>query len=172
MPAPKNDSLTQEELRQVLNYDAASGMFTARMCTPNRPVGALAGGVNKSTGYYKVSVYGRQYFAHRLAWLYVHGEWPEADIDHINRDKLDNRISNLREVDRSTNLQNRDLPPKKSGFVGVTKNKHYDRWAATITTEGRKRHLGMYSSPEDAHAAYTAARKTMHKGYVEPGVHG
>lgn len=103
-------------LRALLDYDANTGQFTRKIEQRKKPIGSTPGGLSKY-GYWQISVLGRTYTAQRLAWYYVYGDWPSEDIDHINRNKLDNRIANLRKLSRSDNLRNRD------GWVWRTRKK-------------------------------------------------
>jgi HNH endonuclease len=96
MVAAKQTKLTAERLRERLHYDAETGVFTRRVGSSNARAGDVAGSVH-STGYVRISIDGGKYTAHCLAWFYVHGVWPSDQIDHINRNRSDNRIANLRE---------------------------------------------------------------------------
>jgi hypothetical protein len=99
-------TLTQEMLRKVIHYDPATGQFTwLKIGNTNGFAGKVAGSLDQQ-GYRRISVYSRFYKAHRLAWLYIHGVWPEPEIDHINRIRDDNRIENLRVADRLLNMRN------------------------------------------------------------------
>lgn len=104
--------LTSESLKLALNYDSKTGLFT------NVENGKLCGCDSNSHGYISIGVYGKRHLAHRLAWLYVYGEFPKNQIDHINRVKTDNRIENLRDVTSAENLKNREntkiYPTKKA----------------------------------------------------------
>ena len=153
-------------VRELLNYSEATGQFTWRANRRRVDAGDVAGTLHIN-GYVYVTVDYRRYRAHRLAWLYVYGSWPTKDLDHINRDKKDNRISNLREVSKSENQQNRPLNSNnKSGFMGVSWNKKNRCWQAHIRTNGKSRNLGSYKTPAEAGAAYLAAKR-LQSPFVE-----
>lgn len=148
-------------LRQTFVYDAATGLFYRVGRYPIRPSGRT-----DPQGYVVIKIKGRVYFAHRLAWLYIYGEWPSEIIDHINRERDDNRICNLRDVSSSQNNLNRTLAPKgrgASGRKGVTVLKRKDgtiRYQAVICRGGDVVYLGLFDDIEAASAAYeTAAAK-------------
>jgi len=113
-------------------------------------------------------VNGKLYRAHRLVWLYFYGEWPKADIDHINRVKDDNRLENLRDVSRSQNKQNQGASIRnKVGIKGVypyrNNGKQTGKWAAAICHRGKGHFLGAYSTIEEAQAAYASAASVLHE---------
>ena len=148
--------ITAEELREQLDYDPETGVFTRRVTMSNRiKIGDVAGSLSDE-GYLKFRVNNKRYFAHRLAWLYVHGVWPCAQIDHINGDRDDNRIANLREA---TCVENSRNSKKRRGgrcrLKGVYIQKH--RFGAQIRVQGKNIYLGYYDTEEEAHAAYVAA---------------
>jgi hypothetical protein len=157
--------LIAERLRELLDYDAQTGVFTWKVRTSIRTaVGMRAGGVG-GPGYWMISVDSKRYYGHRLAWLYVFGEWPkDGEIDHINGDRIDNRISNLREVSRSKNNENKrePLPNNKSGYLGVFRKR--SRWTSRIRVNGKTHSLGGFDTPEAAHAAYLSAKRILHEG--------
>ncbi len=157
VPRPE---LTAEYLRSVLHYDQETGIFTRKVSTSNSvKVGDVAGCPN-GDGYLLIMVQSRLYKAHRLAWLYVSGEWPEDQIDHINRNRSDNRITNLREVSHKQNQQNRSKPSNStSGHPGVSWYKRYYKWVARITHNYKLIHLGYFTDREEAIAARKAAEK-------------
>ena len=153
---------TPERLREVLTYDAETGDFFWLVATAQRVrVGDVAGGIHPS-GYRQIVVDGRLYMAHRLAWFYIYGAWPTNQIDHINGDRADNRLANLREATNAENSQNQRHPSanNQSGFLGVSKDR--SRWKARIMVGGRHRHLGYFDSPEEAHTRYLEAKATLH----------
>jgi hypothetical protein len=150
--------LTAERLREVLNYDPATGVFTWLVRTARcRRIGEVAGcGKN---GYHQIGIDRRRYRAHRLAWLYMTGEWPAQEIDHINGDPSDNRITNLRPATSSQNKTNsRRRSDNNSGYKGVSFDRSRQKWQARISVAGRSaRRLGRFDCPVAAHAAYVAA---------------
>lgn len=161
--------MNAEELRNILNYNPLTGVFTWSIRRKGgRGIGKEAG-ARMSHGYRSIGIDGRDYTAHRLAWLYVHGEWPAAYIDHINGDRADNRISNLRDVSQSVNMQNVYAPKSnnKSGFRGVSWHKQRSKFAARIKVDGKYRSLGLFESPEKAAAAYIAAKRELHEGCTQ-----
>ena len=107
MKSLKDIELNQETLKEVLNYDENTGIFT------NCKTGKIMGIGGNSHGYIALSIFGKRYLAHRIAWLYVYGEFPKNQIDHINHDKVDNRIENLRDITARENLKSR-MPFKRS----------------------------------------------------------
>lgn len=145
--------LTQEELKKQLSYDPVTGEFT-RFST-----GKKTGSPNKR-GYLYIQLNGKHYRAHRLAWLYIYGEWPKDQIDHINHVIDDNRIENLRAVSRIENQRNRKRNKNNtSGYHGVHWCAAANKWAARIKTNGKVRHLGVFENKDDAIAIRKQAEK-------------
>jgi hypothetical protein len=156
--------LQAADLRQLLEYDQNTGHFTSLVGRGPIRVGQRVGCVNRA-GYLQIQIAGTIYYGHRLAWLYVHGEWPAEMIDHINGSRSDNRISNLRDVSSQLNVQNVKSARRdnKSGFLGVSL--HSDgRWQARIKMRGQYKSLGLFASPEAASEVYLAAKRAEHKG--------
>ena len=155
--------LTQARLKELLSYDPATGVFVWIKARARQVlVGSVAGTVGER-GYRRIIIKGKNYRAHRLAWLYVYGEWPDSELDHINRDKLDNRISNLRIVTRSENLQNTDIRKNNtSGTKGVWLNKIRQKWVASVTINNKYKHLGHFDTIEEAIAVRRAAEKEFY----------
>lgn len=140
-------------VRKVLRYESETGMFYHRSGGNGVSAGSVAGSLHNK-GYIRIGVGGKQYFAHRLAWLYFYGEWPSSHIDHINQDKTDNRIANLRLATDSQNQAN-IFGRSSSGAKGVCAEG--SRWKAQIMRGGKKLHLGTFDTPEEAHKAYCQA---------------
>lgn len=169
-------TLTYQEARELLSYDPESGKLVWRVNrTGTAKAGDEVGGPHlyKGKAYRTFKVKGQYHFAHRVAYLLVTGVFPEDEIDHENGNGMDNRWSNLRVVDRNTNMKNlRMYSTNTSGVQGVYWNKSLNRWHARIHHEGKRVHLGFYTNVEDAVAARTAAEVTygFHKnhGSVRP----
>jgi HNH endonuclease/AP2 domain len=153
--------LSLERLKQRVSYNPETGVLVWRetlsgMCREGWPAGRL--GTGKAAGYVRVTIDNREYKAHRLVWLYMTGEWPSKQIDHINGNPSDNRWCNLRLATQSQNKANsRVYKSNKSGFKGVSWNKSSKRWNATIQVNKRQIHLGRYHDINDAVAAYRKA---------------
>lgn len=151
--------LTQKRLQEVLSYDPETGSFAWR--NPKRNA-AWHVGYRQSHGYLMVCIdYGR-FLLHRLAWLYMTGEWPTKHIDHINGNRTDNRFKNLRDVTCAENAQNKKSAHRdsKTGLLGVTPCN--GRFRATIFSKGKHVSLGVHDTPDLAQAAYLSAKKNLH----------
>jgi hypothetical protein len=160
----QKDELTQEQLKELLHYDASTGVFRWRhFRRPSIKAGDVAGN-RQAKGYVQIMINQKNYLAHRLAWLYMTGAWPKDQIDHINHDKSDNSWINLREANDSENQQNKPAERSigSSGLLGVTWSKASRKWAAQIKINGRRIHLGLHASAEEAHQAYVAAKRELH----------
>ena len=135
--------LTQKELKKHLHYNPGTGIFTRLACSANNvKAGDIAGCLHN--GYIEIRVNKKRYLAHRLAWFYVHGEWPEQ-IDHINHIRDDNRLFNLRDA---TNLENGKNQSKKitntSGVTGVYWAKRNKKWIASVSINNKTKYLGSH----------------------------
>jgi len=150
----KKNYITQEEIKKILDYDKDTGLFTWKVSKAKRiKVGDIAGCVNGSN-YIVMRINGKMYFAHRLAWLYVYGKFPDKNIDHINCIKTDNRISNLRNVTNSVNMQNQK---QVKGY-----SKSGSKYRAVITLNRIAYQLGSYDTEDLAREAYLKAKKELH----------
>lgn len=162
--------LSAARLREVIHYDPDTGVFTRKVRLAQRHhAGDRADTVitsEKMRGYRRVSLFSQRYLAHRVAWLYVHGVWPEKHLDHINGDKGDNRIVNLREADDQLNIENIRVPKASNscGFLGVVLHKQSGIWRARLQVNKVGIHIGMYATPEEAHEAYVIAKRKYHEG--------
>lgn len=146
---------TVEYVREHFSYDESTGLFTRRKKSKfgKKPIGSVAGFVG-SYGYWVLSISGRQFHAHRLAWMHYYGVLPKHEIDHINGIRTDNRIANLREASDLQNGANRGLNKNNtSGIRGVHWDKYAGKWRADIKFCGKKRNLGNYDCLIDAVAA-------------------
>lgn len=149
-----------------LNYDPETGVFTWRKSPRYHiNIGDVAGSKRKD-GYWKITVSQKHFLAHRLAWYMFYGEWPTDLIDHIDCDKSNNAITNLRIANKVLNSQNRRniIPKAKSGLLGAYKKRN--KWEAKIVVDGVIRRLGVFETPEEAHEAYMTAKKQYHDFYT------
>jgi hypothetical protein len=154
----KDIILTIEHLRQVLDYNPDTGIFIRKTSQRSDRIGLVAGCFHRSSGYWVINIDKISCVAHRLAWFYVHEVWPKDQIDHINLNKIDNRISNLREATNSENKMNMPIKSKNfSGIKGVTFVKRYNYYVSRIKKNGKIKYLGSFKNKEDAAAAYAKA---------------
>lgn len=147
--------LTQTDLIELIEYDKNTGIF----CWKKKRRGIKIGvplGCDNGFGYLRITVLGQSHYAHRLAWLYVYGEWPKYEIDHINGIKNDNRIENLRDITPISNAQNKIFPKtnSKSQILGVSFHKKAKKWQAHICIYKQRKYLGLFKDIEEAHKAY------------------
>jgi hypothetical protein len=153
--------LTQERLRDVLSYDPETGIFQWRSRLGGRQRDRVGCWAN---GRLLICIDYKTYFAHRLAWFYMIGVWPEGDIDHIDNNPANNRFNNLRECTRAQNLQNTRKPrrdnKRRNGLIGASR--HKNKWIAQMTNNYKTIYLGLFNTAEEAHAAYVAAKRKLH----------
>lgn len=153
--------VTKARLEELLTYDSETGVFTWLISHGRAKVGSTAG--CDCRGYVVIRVDGILYRAHRLAWLYSYGTWPDGEIDHKNRDKSDNRLSNLRVASSRENKQNCGIKrSNKSGASGVWFDRERGKWQATIRANGKRLHLGRYLTASEAAEARLTAEKKYH----------
>ena len=155
--------LTQSRLKELMHYNPDTGVFT---WLKSRGGGVKAGdiaGVLHHSGYVLIRTGGKVYLAHRLAWLYKAGCWPADMVDHINRNKADNRWCNLREATRSQNAQNAGLQENNtSGVRGVHWNKREGKWCVRCMLGGKRYSFGLYDDLKTAAAVAADARKKLY----------
>lgn len=153
--------ISHARLKEAMHYDSETGHFTRLISSRAFMVGKRAGSLKPAPNgrkYLTVFVDGKSYLAHILAVFYVTGSWPEADIDHENRDGTDNRWKNLRIATRAQNKMNSKCrADNKCGFKGVSFKQ--GKWRPRIQVGDRRFYLGGFQTPEEAHAAYEAAAK-------------
>ena len=159
---------TQEYLKSILNYDYNTGVFTWNVCKA-RPIsiGMEAGRINND-GYIGIGIDGKKYQAHRLAWYYVYGELPTCEVDHVNHDRLDNKIANLRLASATENQRNRAKNKNNtSGFCGVRKSTNCNSYTAQIGLNGSVIYLGSFKTMDEAIEVRSAANKehSFHKNH-------
>jgi len=152
--------ITQKRLHELLNYNEATGVFTRKTSKKGSPAGAVVGS-RENTGYLKMSIDGKIYRAHRIAWIYFYGEIPGV-IDHIDGDRSNNAIQNLRNVDQKTNMENKRM--FKRHLAGAHRCR--DKWRTSITVDRKTVHIGVFDTAEQASAAYIDAKRKYHKGFV------
>lgn len=158
----KRLNMTQEDVSKILDYDPNTGVIRWRVdrtCGANKRVQCRAGtiaGHKTDSGYVLITLNYCRLYAHRIAWFLTHGRWPTDKLDHINLNRSDNRIENLREA---TDIQNRSNTKvrSKTGFKGVTKPKHANTFVAQISVNGKTHYLGAFKTPEEAHEVYAKA---------------
>lgn len=156
--------ITLEALKEVLRYEPETGNFIWLVSGARNLAGSVAGCV--CGRYITIGVLGIKTRAHRLAWFWNYGKWPVHGVDHINGNRFDNRIENLRDVPQRINNQNWRKARRDSvcGLAGVKMGEH--AWIASINSNGKKIHLGSFQTKEDAHAAYVKAKRIYHEGCV------
>lgn len=146
---------SHEHLKSILEYSPETGVFTRLVDFASNARKGLPTGNIQSSGYVQISIKSRWYVAHRLAWFWMTGEWPPAEIDHINRIRSDNRWANLRPATRSQNMMNKGHRRKTDLPRGVWKTGN--RYQAQIRLDGKFTHIGMFGTADEAHAAWRAA---------------
>lgn len=135
--------------------------------TWNKRFAGKIAGRTKSNGYKEVAIFNRLYQQHRIVWAIFNGEWPEEEIDHINGNPSDNRIENLRPVNKLQNLKNINKSENLCGLIGASKRG--SKYVARITDNYKKLVIGVFDTPEEAHAAYRAKAKELFDKYANFG---
>lgn len=155
--------ISVDRLRELFHYSPDTGEFIRLVAIGPAKAGEVAGFKN-SLGYVQISVDGTRQYAHRLAWLYVKGTHPSKLIDHVNGNKSDNRIDNLREASSSENLQNAKEPHRdsRSGLRGVAWDRCRGKWLSRVQVNKKSHHVGYFSTAAEAHNAYLVAKGKLH----------
>jgi hypothetical protein len=156
-------NMNSQTLKQLLKYNPDTGQFNWIAVRRGASKKGFAG-TNTRIGYTQIMIDGKYYLAHRLAWLYVYGEMPNLAIDHINGIKSDNRIANLRQATALQNQHNYTKPNKnnKANLLGAFYSEKTNKWFSRICVDGKKKWLGTFDNPNDAHNAYVKAKRSMH----------
>lgn len=160
MIVSKHNQIGFEQISEVLSYEPETGFLRWKKSRGPRCSGDVAGSAGVD-GYRRVQIFGEVFCEHRVAWLLAYGKWPEERLDHINRTKDDNRISNLRLAPNATNSWNTEVRPKsRSRFKGVFYKR--EKWHAEIRYSGKRDRLGAFETEEEAGRAYDAAAIERH----------
>jgi hypothetical protein len=156
--------ITSDRLRELLHYSPETGVFTNISRRKKIVLGSIAGSLDQESGYWMIGLDRRRYYAHRLAWLYMTGEWPAQMIDHLDGNRANNAFANLRDAERAINQQNmrRPMPGTASGLLGAFKKR--DHWESKVRAFGRVIRLGSFDTAEEAHAAYLQAKRKYQPG--------
>lgn len=163
--------LTQNRLKELLHYDPETGVFTWIANNKRIQKGCVAGHEH-ANGYIRIAIDGYQYKAHRLAWLYMTGESPQQQVDHINNQKHDNRWLNLRLASNAENSLNKPIGKRNtSGVKGVHWSIEKERWLAQLTIQGKKVQIGSFDDIELAQLAIEEARNKFHGKFSNHGRH-
>lgn len=166
-------SLTAERLREVLRYDPDTGKFTWIKATGKKSKPGKAAGYKSGDDSYcriLLGIDGKRYRAHRLAWLYMNGQWPRLDVDHINGDATDNRWANLREATKTQNMANsRRYKNNASGIKGVHFHRQSGKWRAVVRIHNRNQHVGLFTDKFEAGRAYFAAAQRLFGEFATSG---
>lgn len=150
-------------LRKIFHYNSETGEFRYKYSRGSASKGSLAGIIDTADGYRVIRVLGRQYAAHRVAFALTYNRWPQPLCDHINGDKLDNRIVNLREATHTDNLCNSRTPKSnKSGYKGVHWHKRDKRWRARVKLNRKEYVCGHFKTVEEAAQAVAKKRQELH----------
>lgn len=163
----KRRGLTVERLRELYSYDGQVGRFVSLSGSGTRWKKGRVAGTARSDERRQIKIDGVIYLEHILVWLYVHGKWPDWEIDHIDGDPSNNRVENLRDVSSTVNKQNQRKPnadKKSCGFLGVSWFASRKKWRAEIRWGGRRHFIGNFDTAEEAGAAYLAEKRIRHEG--------
>lgn len=156
-----------EQINEQLAYDPETGAITWRLSKKgNSGAGTSAGCNHPALGYVLIGVLRQRLYGHRIAWLLTHGHWPEHQIDHINGNRADNRLANLRECSHAENQQNGLARRNRHGYPGVDQDPKTGKYRSRVVIGGVKHNMGGFDSPEQAHNAYLEAKQRLHPFYA------
>lgn len=151
--SPEDVVNLQKRIKELLSYDPDTGLFHRLVASNQHPIGVLSGNL-QSNGFVRIVVNGRKFLAHRLAWLYVYGEWPPKGLYHINFNRADNRLSNLRVASRGEiRAHGHARTDNKLGVRGVRLHES-GKYIARICCAGKSHYLGLFNTKEEAAEAY------------------
>lgn len=158
--------MTPDRVRELLEYDPPTGVFRWKIAPSRRVAVGQVAGSRTSDGYLRIGVDNRDYLLHRLAWLWMTGQWPNGEVDHRNGVRCDNRWHNLRDVTPVVNQQNRRAchSGNRCGLLGASWDEARQKFVAQISINKTRRWLGYHESAESAHQAYLAAKRAHHEG--------
>jgi hypothetical protein len=161
MKGANDGKISLIRLKEVMEYDPTTGLcFWRKKLGSKAMPGCQLGNIDPSKGYYKVNMDGIRFYVHRLIYFYMTGQWPDDEIDHIDRDRANNKWINLRAATKSQNKANTCSDPRNChGVKGISRRPDTGKWQAEIKVNQRKIYLGVFVSPEEAHAAYLAAAR-------------
>jgi hypothetical protein len=163
MSGQQNIPFSVNDVAALIRYEPASGRFFWRCRRAAVREGQETGLCDNGKGYRVIGLFGKLHTAHKIAWALSYGVWPDRDIDHINGDRADNKLSNLRLADRSQNMENAARPRHNvSGYRGVHWSKRAKKWRAVIWKNRAPHHLGFFDDKLDAAAAYATAKQRLH----------
>ena len=161
--------MNQEYLKEILDYNFDTGIFTWKVNKSKRSkIGSVAGW--SDNGYTRIEIDGKTYKAHRLAWLYVYGELPEVLIDHVNSNRSDNRLCNLRQATYQENSENYKTPKTNtSGVKNVSWYKQLNKWVVSKSVKGKKKTIGYFDDLEFAELVAIEARDKYRMEFANHG---
>lgn len=162
--------LTFEEVSRLLAYEPETGILRWVKSPNSRIKVSSKAGSKSGFGYVKLKINRKEYFAHRIAWLLHYGHWPSGQIDHIDNDRANNAIANLRVCTASQNQRNQKIRrSNSSGIKGVYWDANLGKWKVQVRGDGRIQYGGHYTSISDAECAARDLRIRLHGDYTNHG---